>query len=222
MKRILILRWALAAMLSSVGSLQAQETPAAPAAPYLAPVPVRGHWMISLRGPTPAASDKAAPSRDPKLVETPPFPSRIEVMTDGNMMRTILMQSDGSEQVFDQQDGYLMFSSPVGVRVVYGGERRFRSPYYANGFLFAEWLRGQGLAAFKETVLYHQVLCFHYQNAGSEVWIDPSTMYPVAAKQDGIEADYHFLPATALTFPEKEKTALTKTETAVETLRSVR
>lgn len=198
------------------GIVQAQEAPH-PSPPYLAPVPMRGHWTIKLKRVT-----SAHPLQDQSL--PPDVPTKIEITTVNHAKRTTLTLGDGTTQDFDQEDGYLIFSSSAGLRVVSATERIFQSPFCSDGFLFAEWLRTAGISAFKETVTYRGILCFHYQNGSVDVWTDSNTGYPVAAKDKDIEADYEFLPPPSgpLIFPRQETDALLKAEVALKTLREVR
>jgi hypothetical protein len=80
------------------------------------------------------------------------------------------------------------------------------------------------MSTFKETGLHNKEIAFHYKSGQTDVWIDPSTMLPMAVKKDGVEASYEFLtpPPRPFPIPKDQESLLQKEEGAYKATSSMR
>jgi hypothetical protein len=67
-------------------------------------------------------------------------------------------------------------------------------------------------------------MAFHYHSGETDVWIDPDTMLPLAAKKDGVEGSYQFLtpPPRPFPIPKDQEGLLQKEESAYKATSSMR
>jgi hypothetical protein len=177
----------------SLSPAAAQDQKLVPVQPYLAPVPSPGHWTITLKYPSPSPGAIAPVDSDEPLT--------VDTIQDGGISRVTQNFQNAPSVQIDRKGDYYIRRTSTGWQL-FGTANGPLSFFAFDGFLFAEWVRQQGAAAFKKVVQYEGVTCFYYQNDkpetekdpnnGQEAWIDVHTMLPVAAKDDGIEADYQF------------------------------
>jgi hypothetical protein len=177
----------------------AQDQKLVPVAPYLAAAPSSGYWTITLQHPSTLGSDGVpAPAIPPRSDE----PLTIDTIQSGGISRVMLNFHNAPPVQIDRKGDYYIRQTSTGVRLF--GTANGTLSFFAvdNGFLFAEWVRQEGAAAFQKVVQYEGVTCFYYKNPtpetqkdprnGQEAWIDVHTLLPVAARNDGIEADFQF------------------------------
>jgi len=182
----------------SLVTAAAQDQKLLPVAPFLAQVPSSGHWTITLKHSSELGPNGlAAPPTPPRIDE----PLSIDTIQYGGVSRVTLNFQNAPPVQIDRKGDYYIRQTSTGVQL-FGTGNGPLSFFALDGFLFAEWVRQEGAAAFQKVVQYKGVTCFYYQNQkpeteedptnGQEAWIDVHTMLPVAAKDDGIEADYQF------------------------------
>ena len=202
--------------------ISAQPPPAlVPKPPYVAPVPIYGHWTVVLES-EPATSPAGHHHARPK-VESQQIPTTIDTIRTGDLKRVILSYSTGASQQFDQTGIYFLTSDASG-----SGTKLFIPhpdvppyPFYTNGFLFFETLNPSW---FRDIVKMGGINCFHYQNGSTQLWVAVDSMLPVAAKSEGITAHYQFQPApgSPIVLPPDEKAVLEKEMNAQKASQSVR
>jgi hypothetical protein len=212
------------------GAAFAQDQRLVPVAPYLAPLPSSGHWTITLKHYSARGLDAAA------VPPTPPGsgePVSIDTIQDGGILRMTLTFADSPTIQIDRKGDYYIRQTSTGVQLFGTGDGPL-SFFALDGFLFAEWVRQQGLAAFQKVVQYEGVKCFYYKNStpetekdptnGQEAWIDVQTMLPVAARDDGIEADFQFHnpPTSPLQLSPEEARLIQSREKALQIQSSIR
>jgi hypothetical protein len=170
-----------------------------PVAPYLAPVPNPGHWTIILKNIAAVSPQNAAVAPVPWDSDEP---RTVDVIQAAGISRVTLNFQGAPPVQIDRKGDYYIRRASTGAQLFGTGNGPLSFFALDDGFLFAEWVRQEGASAFKKVVQYKGVTCFYYQNEkpemekdpnnGQEAWIDVHTMLPVAAKDDGIEADYQF------------------------------
>ena len=208
----------------------AQDQKLVPVAPYLAAVPISSHWTTTLRHPSILGSDGVAVPPTPRGSDEP---LTIDTIQDGGISRVTLNFENGPPVQIDQKGNYYIRQTPAGVQL-FGTGNGPLSFFALDGFLFAEWVRQEGVAAFQNVVQYEGVTCFYYKNPkpeanmdpsnGQEAWIDVHTMLPVAARNDGIEADFQFHdpPTTPLQLSTVEAQLIQSRQKALQIQSSIR
>jgi len=153
-----------------------------PKPPYVAPVPLYGHWVITLKFPEKRKLESVSEQN----------PVSIDTVKTGDLKRVTLVFKDGTSKTYDHFQKYILTASAHGYEIFSHIDDNPPYPFYTDGFLFVE---GVNSTTFKETVKLGAVDCFYYQSASSEVWIAAGSMQPVAAKSNGVMAYYQIQPA---------------------------
>jgi hypothetical protein len=215
----------------SLSPAAAQDQKLIPVPPYLAPVPSSGHWTITLKHSSSLSPNGAAVASTPLSSDEP---LTIDTIQGGGISCVTLNFQKAPPVQIDRKGDYYIRRTSTGVQLF--GTANGTLSFFAldDGFLFAEWVRQEGAAAFQKVVQYEGVTCFYYQNHkpetqkdpnnGQEVWIDVHTMLPVAAKADGIEADYQFHdpPTSPPPLPLEEANLIQARENALKIQSSIR
>ncbi len=213
----------------SLSPVTAQDQKLIPVPPYLAPVPSPGHWTVTLKNPSGSSPESVAASSQWNGSE----PLTIDTIQGGGISRITLNFQTAPPIQIDQKGDYYIRRTSTGVQL-FGAANGTLSFFALDGFLFAEWVRQEGAAAFQKVVQYEGVTCFYYQNHkpetekdptnGQEAWIDVHSMLPVAAKDDGIEADYQFhdAPTSPPQLPPEEANLIQARENALKIQSSIR
>jgi len=215
----------------SLSPAAAQDQKLMPVPPYLAPVPGSGHWTITLKHSSGLSPDGVAVASTPRDSDEP---LTIDTIRCGGISRVTLNFETASPIQIDQRGDCYIRKTSTGVRLF--GTANGTLSFFAldDGFLFAEWVRREAPGAFQKVVQYEGVTCFYYQNQkpetekdptnGQEAWIDVHTMLPVAAKDDGIEADYQFHdpPASPPQLSSEEANLIQARENALNMQNSIR
>ena len=201
-QRILILCTAAFAMVFSPAMGQDQKL--IPTPPYLARVPDSAHWTVILSYPSAPPATPGGPK--PAMQLNADQPLTIDNVRGGGVSVTTFTFQNSPPVRINGKGTYSFLPSSKGPLLYYAGGQ-FPISFYTTTFLFAEWLRHEGISAFDKMEVYHGVPCFHYVNKqpaanlpifdpgyGDEVWVSVKTMLPVASKWNGVEADFNFLP----------------------------
>jgi hypothetical protein len=223
---------------------QADEKPV-PQAPYLAPVPDYGHWRVTFKydpskpapgasGATaatpPAAPTAAAVSPAPATPAAPAAPSTpdgsptaIETIKTGDLRGVTLTFADGKSQQFTCQGDWVLRSTPKGPQLGIATPTAHPYIYYTTGFILLDGAT-INMSTFKEAAKHNGVMAFHYKSGDVDVWIDPDSMLPLAAKQNGVEGSYEFLtpPPRPFDIPKDQESLLQKEMEAYKSTKSMR
>jgi hypothetical protein len=221
MKRIIfaiILGLGLVAGWQSVRA-QSEEMPA-PKPPYLAPVPNYGHWKVTFKygkiaSPESATASTstplAAPSSSPEASDAT-SPIAIETIKTGDLIGTTLTFPDGTTKEYTCRGNWVLNSSAQGAQLHIASSTSLPYPYFSSGYILLDGVKVDP-STFMDTAKHNGLLAFHYKSGDVDVWIDPTSMLPLAAKQDGVEVDYQFLPRPTTPFPiPADQAALLKKE----------
>jgi len=193
--------------------------------PALAAAPEAAHWKIRLKYPAeiPAESQEGTPASSAPA-PVPDQPTEIDIVQTGTRRRVTLSYEGLPPRQVDQDGPYILTANGGTIRigVLQAGESPY--PFYAAVFPFVDWVGQQDGAAFRNTVKYRGMTCLHYQSGADEAWIDSETLLPVAARHEGIEAYYKFLPAPTapLAFPPAEELLIQKSARALKIAASLR
>ncbi len=194
-------------LVCSLPAVRAQE-PAAPRAPYVAPVPANGRWVVTLETPgVPAAQTD--------------LPAAIETVKSGDLKRVTIYYKSGTSKRFDQKGEYLLTTTPAGLQIDRYIPMFPPYPCYTNGFLFVENVVP---ANFKGVVKLKGADCFYYASGTTGVWVAVDSMLPMAASHEGVVAYFQFLPTPSqpLTLSPEEAALLQKYEAAANAFRAMR
>ena len=95
--------------------------------------------------------------------------------------------------------------------------------YYTLGFILLDGVKIDP-STFKGAALHNKVMAFHYKSGAVDIWIDPNTMLPMAAKQEGVEVSYQFLtpPPRPFPIPKDQESLLQKEQAAYKATSSMR
>jgi len=208
---------------------QTAEKPA-PRPPYLADVPDYGHWIVTFKY-TPDASTGAAgsttggPGADGAKPPTAPDGSltAIETIKTGDLRGVTLTFGDGTSKQFTCQGDWVLCSTPKGPQLGFATSTSRPYAYYTAGFILLDGVKIDP-STFKEASPRNGVLAFHYKSGDVDVWIDPGSMLPLAAKQNGVEASYAFLtpPPKPFDIPKDQESLLKKEQSAYKATRAMR
>jgi hypothetical protein len=199
-----------------MGWAQNDEKPV-PQPPYIQPVPDYGHWKVTFnykptRTKDAANGSSAVPSSTsaPGTPSTPPAPpppsapdgspTALETIKTGDLRGITLTFADGTTKQFTCQGDWILNSSANGAQLSIASPTSLPYPYYSTGFIFLDGMKIDP-STFKEAGMHHGVMAFHYKSGPTDVWIDPATMLPKAAKQDGVEISFEFLTPPPRPFP---------------------
>jgi hypothetical protein len=197
-------------------SLAQQDGKPVPRPPYVAAIPVNGHWSVTLD-----ASDPQAPAGTKAPLADEHVPTSIDTIKVGNTKRVTLFFKDGTSRRFDQVDGYFLTASPAGAKLFVPMDASPPYPFYTDGFLFVDHVNP---STFKGVVTCKGVDCFHYQDGSLDIWIAVDSMLPVAAESGKVTAYFQFMapPDAPITLPADEELILQKEIGAYNKFRAVR
>jgi len=186
-----------------------------PKAPYLAPVPDYGHWTVTLKYGEAAAAD---PSSGPAKL-----PASIDTIKTGELRGVVLTYPDGTSKQFTCQGDWVLASTSKGPQLGVAGPSWTPYVYYTKGFILFDGVTINP-STYKETAMHDGTLAFHYKSGSVDIWIDPTTMLPLAVKKPDIAAAYQFLPAPPRPFkiPEDQAALLQKEQEADQKIRALR
>ncbi len=215
MKRFALL---LAFLLVAAHRIMAEDV-SAPTPPFVAGVPEKARWTITLS----YADSSAAPSAKPGIPTD--HPAQIETIKSGSSYRFVVSYADGTTQTFDKIGGYVATTTASGVQLMRVSPEFTPFLYFDTNFLFTQWLRDNGLAAYKGIVTQNGKRCFHYQNAAQgEAWIETETRLPVTTQDSAAtRATFQFAELQEpLVFPEAEIKAIDHEEHIIKAFNSLR
>jgi hypothetical protein len=206
---------------------QAEEKPT-PKPPYLAEVPDYAHWTVTFKygtsnGPASAAGGTGADAAKPPVAQNG-FPTMIETIKTGNLRGVVLTFADGSTKQFTCQGDWVLSSTSKGAQLSMASPSRLPYVYYTTGFVLLDGMTID-MSTFKEAAEHNGVMAFHYKSGDVDVWIDPNSMLPLGAKQNGVvEVFYQFLtpPPRPFDIPKDQADLMKKEQKADEAVRSLR
>jgi hypothetical protein len=212
-----------------------------PQPPYIEPVPDYGHWKVTFKYVADAPAAPAAPATPAKppvpVTTTTPStpvapsapsvpdgsPTAIETIKTGDLRGITLTLADGTTKEYTCQGNWVLCSTPKGPQLGIATPTAFPYPYYTAGFIL---LDGATISqsTFKETKQHNGVMAFHYKSGTTDIWIDPNTLLPLAAKKDGVEVTYQFLtpPPRPFPIPKDQSDLLQKERAASQATSSMR
>jgi hypothetical protein len=210
---------------------QTDEVPV-PKPPYIEPVPDYGHWMVRFKyrkaeTPTAAASATGSPAAAPPAPPAPSpsdgSPTSIETIKTGDLRGVTLTFSDGTSKEYTCQGDWILNSTPNGPQLSIAIPKALPYGYYTTGFILLDGVKIDP-STFKEAAKHNGVMAFHYRSGGVDVWIDPETMLPLGAKQDGVEVSYQFLtpPPRPFPIPKDQENLLQQEQAALKATSSMR
>ena len=230
----------VAAGLQTVRS-QSEEKPV-PKPPYLASVPDYGHWIVSFKyqaSPSPAAAGgtEATSASSPSAVSSPASgpattpapagpdgsPTSIETIKTGDLRGITLSFANQPAQQYTCQGDWVLRSTPNGPQLGIASPTAHPYIYYTTGFIFLDGVK-IGPSTFKLAEKHNGVMSFHYHSGDTDIWINPDTMLPTGAKQEGVEASYQFLtpPPRPFPIPKDQESLLEKEKAAYQATSSMR
>ncbi len=195
---------------------QSEEMPV-PKPPYLTPVPDYGHWKVTFK------YEAAAPATTPTPSTSAELPTTVETIKTGDLRGVTLTFAKGPPQQFTCQGDWVLNSSAKGAQLRIVTPLAIPYPYYTTGFIFLDGIKVDP-STFKEAVPHNGVIAFHYRSNEVDVWIDPTSMHPLAAKKDGVEASYEFMtpPPRPFPIPQDQESLLQKEQQAYKATSSMR
>jgi hypothetical protein len=208
---------------------QTAEKPPMPQAPYLAPVPDYGHWVVAFKyesaSAAPAADgdgDAATPAPKPPAAPDG-FPVTLDTIKTGELKGIVLTFADGTSKQFTCQGDWVLTSSPKGPQLSVASSSQRPFVYYSPGFVMLDGVT-INLSNFKGYLMYKGTPAFHYQVGELEVWIDINSMLPLAVKNGGVEAAFQFLapPPKPFVIPQEQADLLKKEQDADKKARALR
>jgi hypothetical protein len=193
---------------SHMARAQSDDLPV-PKPPYLAPVPKYGHWKVTFKygkisspettgasaSTSSATPPPASPAPQPETLEAPnpTLPAAIDTIKTGDLSGVTLTFGNGITKEYTCQGDWVLNSSPEGAQLSIASSMSLPYPYYTIGFILLDGVKIDP-STFRETAKHDGVIAFHYKSGDVDVWIDPASMLPLAAKQDAVEVSYQFLP----------------------------
>ncbi len=218
-----------------IGWAQSDEKLPEPHAPYLAPVPDYGHWMVTFKYKEAPSNGAASATGDPTAAPSVPgaqpapsapdysSPTSIETIKTGDLRGVTLTFSDGTSKQFTCQGDWVLSSTPKGPQLSIASPQAIPYVFYTIGFILLDGVT-INMSTFKEAALHNKVMAFHYKSGAVDVWIDPNSMLPLGAKQNGIEVAYEFLtpPPRPFPIPKDQADLLQKEEAAYKATKSMR
>ncbi|HEY0256511.1 MAG TPA: hypothetical protein VGC39_03630 [Candidatus Methylacidiphilales bacterium] len=192
---------------------QTEEVPA-PQPPYIQPVPDYGHWKVTFKYKDAAPSVTVAASSVPAPAPSPSsnMPTAIETIKTGDLRGVTLTFPDGTTKEYTCQGDWALNSSAKGAQLSIASSTSLPYPYYTTGFILLDGVRINP-ATFKGAMKYNGTIAFHYKSGDVDVWIDPTSMLPLGAEQEGVEVSYQFLTPPPRPFPiPKDQADLMKKE----------
>jgi hypothetical protein len=183
---------------------QTDEVPS-PQPPYLAPVPDYGHWKVTFKykeaAPANTPGDTGSPAAAPPAPSVSSgLPTTIETIKTGDLRGVTLTFTDGTSKQFTCQGDWVLNSSAKGAQLSIASSTSLPYPYYTTGFILLDGVKVNP-STLQETAKHEGIMAFHYKSGDVDVWIDPTSMLPLAAKQDGVEVSYEFLTPPPRPFP---------------------
>lgn len=196
---------------------ETQEPPPRPQAPFIAPIPKEAHWRIILKYP--GAESEAADQLPTEVKRT--RISSIETEQSGGVRKVTAQYADGSQKVYHHLESYVFTRQGAVVRLRTLVKEPPPYPGFAEGYLYIPKLEAsmfQGL----EKVEGRE--CFRYATPEADVWVDATTMLPVAARAADALAVFTILPppAGAVNLPPEETALLKKQQRALSAFRAMR
>ena len=219
---------------------QSEKIPV-PKAPYLAPVPDYGHWIVTFQhkeaasngaatGSAPSPNASGAPLAPSTLPAAPTlsssdygFPTAIETIRTGDLRGVTLTFANGKTKQYTCQGNWILCSTPNGPLLGIATPTAHPYIYYTTGFILLDGVT-INMSTFKEAAKHGNVMAFHYKSGDTDVWIDPETMLPLAAKKEGVEGTYEFLtpPPRPFPIPKDQESLLHKEQEAYRATSSMR
>jgi hypothetical protein len=198
------------------------ETASPPSAPFVAVVPDRAQWTLTVSSAT------AAPVPAPAAAVAPRQIVKIHFIKAGRIVQRVVSYSDGTTWEVWFADGLeLNPGGPGGsVQVIApgppsGSDTPLGSPLLWGGFPGTEWLSA---AHYGAAVTFQKALCYHYlapdPHAGgqAEAWIDTGTNLPQGFVSQGMTYLYEMQdpPSGPLVLPSAYQAAFDAYRKAVE------
>jgi len=214
------------ALLLGMATASAQTDKPAPKAPYLAPVPDYGHWIVTFKyagspDSVPADDDAATAASAPKAPDG--FPITLDTIKTGDLRGVVFTSADGSSRQFTCQGDWILSSTPKGPQLLVASSSQRPYAYYTSGFVMLDGVTINP-STYKGLDMSKGTAAFHYQSGEVEAWIDVNSMLPIAVKANGVEASYQFLPAPPrpFTIPDDQANLLQKEQAADQKARALR
>lgn len=156
-----------------------------PTAPFVAAVPARCAWTVTVQNKTlPAPPPGAAPRPDNRVSEVR------STQVDG-VRRDVVVFGDTGTNEYWFLPGVRFWTTlqhEVAATQTAAPDPLDSFPSASKGFPGVQWA---SLASYDQPVRFEKVVCYHYTAAGDhEAWIDVETRMPVAYK--GPDATYRF------------------------------
>ncbi|MCE0496844.1 MAG: hypothetical protein LV481_02700 [Methylacidiphilales bacterium] len=202
-----------------------------PKAPYLAPVPDYGHWIVTFKSVTDASPGTASPADGTAAATSAPpvppapdaSPKTIETIKTGNLRGVTVTLNNGTSSQFTCKGDWILCSTPTGPALGIASPLSHPYTYYTTGYILLDGVT-INMSTFKETALHNGALAFHYKSGDVNVWIDPVSMLPLTVKNLDVEASYRFLtpPSEPLPIPKDQAALLQKEEAAYKAVSSMR
>ena len=200
-----------------------EEASPEPKAPFLAAVPDYGHWVVTFKytpdtATAPVETDKAKPPAAPEG-----FPTSIDTIKTGDLRGVVLTFADGSTKQFTCQGEWVLASTSKGPQLSIATSTLPPYVYYTTGFVFLDGVT-VGPTTYRGLAKHNGKRAFHYKSENVDVWIEPGTMLPLAAEQNGVEITYQFLPPPPRPFvvPKDQAELLQKQQEAYKKVRALR
>jgi len=230
MKPILMILLGLALAVSLETSRAQADGKPVPKAPYLAPVPDYGHWIVTFRydGASDAAPDNGAAAPASTDAPKPPgapegYPASIDTIKTGLLRGVVLTFGDGSTKQYTCQGDWVLSSTPKGPQITAASSTQNPYPFYSSGFVLLDGV-AVNPSTFKGVEMYKGNPAFRYQSGNSEVWVDIPSMNPLMVRHEGVEVSYQFLAAPPRPFaiPDDQADLLQKEQAADQKARTLR
>ncbi len=183
-----------------IARAQSDEKPV-PKPPYMEPVPDYGHWKVTFHyKPAPKKDAASATGGDITTTTVPGAPPAappdvplvsIETIKTGDLRGVTLTFADGTTKQFTCQGDWVLSSTPKGPQLGFASQTEQPYGYYTTGFILLDGVT-INMSTFKEAAKHNDVMAFHYKSGNTDVWIDPYTLHPLAAKQEDVEVSYDF------------------------------
>jgi hypothetical protein len=209
------------------GFIRAQEeTNPVPRPPYLAAVPDYGHWTVKFtyKANAPAAPASGATPAAPAASAPPDgFPTAIDTIKTGDLRGVVLTFANGTSKQYTCQGDWVLTSGAKGPQLGIASSTSRPYIYYTTGFILLDGVKVDP-TTFQELAKYNGVPAFHYKSGDVDVWVNPATMLPLAAKQPGVEVSYQFLnpPPKPFPIPDDQASLLKKEQNAYKSSQTLR
>ena len=191
-----------------------------PKAPFIAPVPDYGHWMVTFKYL--ADSDKPADTTKPPAVPNG-YPVTIDTIKSDELRSVVLTFADGKSKQFTCRGDWIMTSTEKGPQLSIASPSSVPFIFYTNGFILLDKVK-LNASNFQGAETHNGVLTFHYKIGDVDAWVDRTTMLPVGAKENSVEVSYQFMtpPPKPFPIPEDQSALLKKEQSAYQATRALR